>query len=141
VVTGLSTKTGYDKIFNWVDYALVELPNMRDILNALPTPNNPKKAIYIMHMPPARLKLGQLYHQNLDIGSEDIRQFIKEKQPLLTLHGHIHEAPETTTGKWINHIGNTICIQPGQTELNDTALIYAEIDLDKRDYTRKVQVI
>ena len=55
-----------------------------------------------MHMPPASLHLGQLQYPALDIGSVDIYYFLKEKQPLLSLHGHIHECPDTQKGKWIN---------------------------------------
>jgi Icc-related predicted phosphoesterase len=35
---------------------------------------------------------------------------------LLALHGHIHESPEMS-GCWTAHIGNTICVQPGEEEL------------------------
>jgi len=30
------------------------------------------------------------------------------------LHGHIHEAPEVG-GIWIEHLGSTVCINPGQS--------------------------
>lgn len=74
------------------------------------------KTVYITHMPPSYLNLGQLLHQDLDVGSNDIYEFFKEKQPLLTLHGHIHEFPDTFKGKWINNIDKTTCINTGQTE-------------------------
>lgn len=93
---------------------------------------------YVMYMPPAGLRLGQLLYQDLDIGSVDIYDFIKEKQPLLSLHGHIHEAPDMEKGKWINQIHNTACIQTGQTELGDIDMIYAELDLRKQEYLRKI---
>ena len=34
-----------------------------------------------MHMPPAGLRLGQLRYQDLDIGSVDIYEFLKETLP------------------------------------------------------------
>lgn len=43
----------------------------------------------------AGLRLGQLLYHDLDIGSVDIYEFLKAKQPLLSLHGHIHESPDT----------------------------------------------
>lgn len=89
-------------------------------------------------MPPAGLRLGQLRYQDLDIGSLDIYQFLKHKQPLLSLHGHIHESPDTEKGRWINQILQTTCIQIGQTELYDSYMTYAELDLLKRKYERKV---
>jgi len=125
----ISNDSGFGTIENWIEYATTQLPKMREILNKLPKPDNFIKAVYVMHMPPAGLKLGQLSFQDMDIGSTDIYNFIKEKQPLLTLHGHIHESPDTQTGKWINSIKKTTCINPGQTETNSDVLIYANIDL------------
>lgn len=135
---GISNETEYNRIDNWLEHSKTNLPHMCDILNELPTPTNPNKTVYITHMPPAGLGLGQLLYQDLDIGSVDIYKFFKEKQPLLTLHGHIHESPDTQKGKWINQILDTTCIQPGQTELHDNKMIYAEIDLKKQDYQRKI---
>lgn len=94
-----------------------------------------------MHMPPAGLRLGQLYSQDLDIGSIDIYYFLKEKQPLLSLHGHIHECFDTRKGKWINGINNTTCIQSGQTEFYDDKMVYVEIDLFNEKYERNVILI
>ena len=130
----LSNDIGYDEIYNWFEYA-AELPNMKDILKELPKPNDYDKTIYVTHIAPSYLRLGQLLYQDLDIGSGDIYNFFKEKQPLLTLHGHIHESPDTEKGKWINTLNNTTCINPGQTELNGD-LVYADIDLDNKVYKR-----
>jgi Icc-related predicted phosphoesterase len=46
-------------------------------------------------------------------GSRSIKAFIGENQPLLTLHGHIHESPELS-GAYFDRIGKTISINPGQ---------------------------
>lgn len=137
-VAGISNEYGYDKIFNWLEYSRTELPYMSDILKTLPEPENPKQTVYVMHMPPAGLRLGQLLYQDLDIGSVDIYDFLKEKQPLLSLHGHIHESPDTEKGKWINQIIRTTCIQPGQTELGDSDMVYVELDLQKQEFLRKI---
>ncbi len=45
-------------------------------------------------------------------GSRAVRRWIEEWQPLLTLHGHIHESPYLS-GHWAEYIGGTICINPG----------------------------
>ncbi len=134
----LSSEKGHIEIPNWFEYATSQLPKMENKLNDLPISSNYEKTIFIIHMPPANLKLGQLLYQDLDIGSVDIYNFIQEKQPLLTLHGHIHESPDTETGKWINSINNTTCIQPGQSEVNNDILIYVDIDLENKKYTREV---
>ncbi len=137
-VAGISNKYGYDKIYNWLEYANTELPYMCNVLSELPQVSDSKKTVYIMHMPPANLRLGQLLYQDLDIGSVDIYKFLKDKQPLLSLHGHIHESPDTEKGKWINNIFKTTCIQPGQTELFDDKMVYVELDLLNERYERKV---
>jgi len=70
------------------------------------------------------------------VGSNAIHAFIKAKQPLLTLHGHIHESPDVS-GKWFSKLGKTLCTQPGQYgQLEDFA--YSVIDLDKMSYDRFV---
>jgi Icc-related predicted phosphoesterase len=40
-------------------------------------------------------------------GSPAVRQLIEEVQPLLSLHGHIHES------KGVTRIGRTVAINPG----------------------------
>ncbi|XBX09056.1 metallophosphoesterase [Enterocloster clostridioformis] len=137
-VAGISNEYGYDRIYNWLEYSRTKLPYMCDILNDLPEPENPQQMVYVMHMPPAGLRLGQLLYQDMDIGSVDIYEFLKETQPQLSLHGHIHESPDTQKGRWINQIRDTACIQVGQTELHDNDMVYAEIDLQSREYSRKV---
>lgn len=86
----------------------------------------------------AGLRLGQLLYQDLDIGSVDIYEFLKAKQPLLSLHGHIHESPDTEKGSWMNQIGTTTYIQSGQTEFGDSSMVYAEIDLKSGAYARRI---
>jgi len=50
-------------------------------------------------------------HAPLDVhvGSVAIRRFIEERQPLVTLHGHIHESARLT-GSWREQIGRTHCL-------------------------------
>ncbi len=75
-------------------------------------------AIFIMHSPPYNTYLDRagldgikIDNKPLDVhvGSEAIRKFIEEKQPLLTLHGHIHEST-ARTGHWKQEIGKTVCM-------------------------------
>ncbi len=76
------------------------------------------RAIFLFHAPPHGTPLdraaldGKTHnHAPLDvhIGSIAIRRFIEERQPLLTLHGHVHESARLT-GMWKTEIGNTVCI-------------------------------
>jgi len=72
---------------------------------------NPKKTVYIFHAPPYGTKLDML-HNKEHKGSEAIRNFIEKNQPLLSLHGHIHESPEIS-GTIRQKIGETLCVNPG----------------------------
>jgi Icc-related predicted phosphoesterase len=76
------------------------------------------RAVFLFHTPPGDTSLdraaldGKTYeHVPLDVhvGSIAVKRFIEERQPLLTLHGHIHEAARLT-GEWKIRIGRTVCI-------------------------------
>ena len=73
------------------------------------------RAIFLFHAPPYKTKLDRaalddkkIDHVPLDphVGSIAIQRFIEERQPLLTLHGHIHESTRLT-GSWKDRMGNT----------------------------------
>ena len=99
------------------------LPTIEDELQRLPQPAIPETAIYVMHMPPSGAGLDMCCGGRA-VGSEAIREFIAAHQPLITLHGHIHESP-MVSGRWRNWIGRTVCVQPGQ---NDDDLVCVLID-------------
>ena len=72
-------------------------------------------AIFLFHSPPYRTNLDRaaldgkkIDHAPLDlnVGSIAIRRFIETRQPLLTLHGHVHESARIT-GSWKDRIGRT----------------------------------
>jgi uncharacterized protein len=73
------------------------------------------RAIILFHAPPYRTALDRaaldtvrVEHVAVDVhvGSIALRRFIEERQPLLTLHGHVHEAPRLT-GAWRDKLGST----------------------------------
>jgi Icc-related predicted phosphoesterase len=75
-------------------------------------------AIFLFHTPPydtgldrAALDGKQVDYVFLDVhvGSIAVRRFIESKQPLLTLHGHVHESARIT-GIWKEPIGRTVAI-------------------------------
>ncbi len=82
-------------------------------LDHLPRLLDPKKTVYVMHSPPLGTRLDLIQGGN-SAGSRSIKAFIERNQPLLTLHGHIHEAPELS-GAYVDRIGETLCINPGQS--------------------------
>jgi Icc-related predicted phosphoesterase len=82
---------------------------------------NPRRAIFNVHVPPYESSLDTAFEVDDDLryvmkggrphevatGSPAVRQIIEETQPLLSLHGHIHES------KGVTRIGRTMAINPG----------------------------
>jgi Icc-related predicted phosphoesterase len=73
------------------------------------------KAVFLFHAPPYQTSLDRLAvdgkkieHAPLDkhAGSIAIYRFIKKRQPLISLHGHIHESARLTAA-WRQQIGRT----------------------------------
>jgi Icc-related predicted phosphoesterase len=63
-------------------------------------------------------------------GRSAVREFIEKHQPLLGLHGHIHES------KGVAKIGRTVCVNPG-SEYTEGILKGFLVELDEkgiRDY-------
>ncbi len=85
---------------------------IRGDLPALQIPENHRRAIYVMHSPPYGTKLDRIQGGRF-VGSHAIRSFIEGRQPLLTLHGHIHESP-AVSGGYLERIGETLAVNPGQ---------------------------
>ena len=81
----------------------------------------PARAIFNLHVPPYDSTLdtaAELDEQLsvvtigsepklIPVGSTAVRELIERYQPLLSLHGHVHESPGAT------RIGRTLCINPG----------------------------
>ncbi len=74
-----------------------------------------KKTIYVFHAPPHGTRLDMLSNREHK-GSEAIRNFIEKEQPLLCLHGHIHESTEVS-GVIKQKIGKTVCVNPGSGKI------------------------
>jgi Icc-related predicted phosphoesterase len=75
------------------------------------------RSILLFHAPPYQTSLDRaaldgrmIDHVPLDVhvGSIAIRRFIEARQPLVTLHGHVHESARLT-GAWSQQIGRTRC--------------------------------
>jgi Icc-related predicted phosphoesterase len=81
----------------------------------------PRRAIFNIHVPPRESSLDTAFEVDDELryvmkggrphevatGSSAVRQIIEEVQPLLSLHGHIHES------KGVTKIGRTVAINPG----------------------------
>jgi Icc-related predicted phosphoesterase len=73
------------------------------------------RAVFLFHAPPYHTALDRaaLDGRSVDwapldvhVGSIAVRRFIEARQPLVTLHGHIHESARLT-GRWRERIGRT----------------------------------
>jgi len=73
------------------------------------------KSIFLFHAPPYKTALDRAALDNVKVdgvpvdvhtGSIAIKNFIEDRQPLITLHGHIHESAKMT-GKWSERRGRT----------------------------------
>ncbi|MFW9990232.1 MAG: phosphoesterase, partial [Candidatus Odinarchaeota archaeon] len=131
----LSTPNGFKKLEDWFSCAN-NLPTIEEELKNLIKPSNMKNTVYIFHNPPVNLDLDVTYDHK-KVGSEAEYAFLKENQPKLSLHGHIHESPYVS-GKWFSQLGDTICIQPGQFQQDKNSLIYVLIDLETMNIERKI---
>lgn len=91
-------------------YATIE-KDLKSLSNGM----DMSQSIFLFHTPPYQTKLDRaaldgkcVEGVNLDlyIGSIAVRRFIERRQPLLTLHGHVHESARLT-GSWQDEIGRT----------------------------------
>src|SRR5690606_24475456 len=97
---------------------------------------NPGNAVFNIHVPPHRSGLDEAPELDKDlrpvlagqalkpVGSTALREVIEKYQPLLGLHGHIHE------GRGSTRIGKTLCINPGSM-YEQGALLGAIVQLGK----------
>jgi Icc-related predicted phosphoesterase len=92
-------------------------------------------AVFLFHSPPYETNLDRaaldgkkIDHAPLDVhvGSIAIRRFIEKKQPLLTLHGHVHESARIT-GSWKDKIGRTYSFSAAH-DGDELALIRFELE-------------
>ena len=125
----LSTPNGWHEIKDWFSYART-LPTIKDELERLVRPQDMAQSIYSIHMPPHGLGLDQVGNGE-KVGSKTIYDFLRNHQPRLSLHGHIHESPDVS-GSWHARLGDTLCIQPGQLD----PFTYVTIDLDTLEFDR-----
>jgi uncharacterized protein len=107
----------------------------------------PARSVFNLHVPPIRTALdtAPLVDENLSpiiqggsllmgpAGSEAVRHVIEKYQPLLALHGHIHESRGTVK------IGKTVCINPGSA-YGEGVLHGALFELDKRKGLKRYQL-
>jgi Icc-related predicted phosphoesterase len=98
-----------------VDEHEMRYGTIREDLIRLTGTHDLSRAILLFHAPPYQSKLDRAALDgkrvegvplDLHIGSVAVRRFIQERQPWITLHGHVHESTRLT-GEWRDRIGRT----------------------------------
>jgi Icc-related predicted phosphoesterase len=107
---------------------------------------DPSRAIFNLHCPPFKSGLDEAPAIDADlkllhggralrpVGSTAVRQSIEKYQPLLSLHGHIHES------KGAIKIGKTLSINPGSS-YEEGMLMGAIIQLDPKRGIKSYQLV
>ncbi len=121
----------------WSEMRKAKVPFMEDLLKSLPKPTEGNKVIYVLHDPPYNVGLDNCKDGDKP-GSKAIAKFLEESNSYMSFHGHIHESPKIS-GVWHTKIGNTICIQPGQTEFEVPELHYVLVDTDTNTFERFIK--
>lgn len=110
---GVSPEQGHRSVprpVNRVRFATIQ-KDLEELAGERPLDN----AVFLFHSPPFDTCLDRVANDgrmidavplDLHVGSVAIRRFIEQRQPLLTLHGHIHESARLT-GSWKDRIGRT----------------------------------
>jgi Icc-related predicted phosphoesterase len=101
--------------------------------------NDPRRSVFMIHVPPhdSGLDTAPLLDENLrptvsagdvlrgPVGSTAVRQIIETYQPVLAIHGHIHESGGE------RKIGKTLCVNPG-SEANHGILRGYLVDIGRK---------
>ncbi len=103
-----------------------DLETIEEQLAAMTVPSAPW--VFVAHAPPRGTHLDRTFG-GAAYGSQAIREAIEKHQPLLSLHGHIHES-SIVTGHWQDTLGATTSVNTGQS---GNHLNYAIIDIDVQD--------
>jgi uncharacterized protein len=110
--------------------------------------DDPAKAVFNLHCPPNETHLDQATKLDeelrpvtdaggpvmIGVGSTAVREAIERHQPLLGLHGHVHESPGS------EKLGTTICVNPG-SDYGDGVLRGAILDLEPERGVRTWQIV
>ena len=107
---------------------------------------DPSRAIFNLHCPPFKSGLDEAPAIDADlkllhggralrpVGSTAVREAIERHQPLLSLHGHIHES------KGAVKLGKTLAINPGSA-YEEGMLMAAIINLDAKKGVKSYQLV
>ncbi|QGA54162.1 phosphoesterase [Sulfolobus sp. E5-1-F] len=90
-----------------------------------------ERSIINFHMPPLNTKLDnvKIGIRKSHVGSKAVLDLITEFQPLISLHGHVHESTS------MDKIGETIAINPGSLyQLGDPSIVTFEVHKELKSF-------
>jgi Icc-related predicted phosphoesterase len=141
--------TGYSNITPWESPRELDEDALGERIEAMfAQVSDPENLIAVLHPPPRGTDLDQAPEIDADfrvqmeagvpklipVGSSAVRDFIEHRQPLLGLHGHVHES------KAEQLLGRTLCINPG-SEYTEGTLCGALVSIaDRRVLTHQLVV-
>lgn len=94
---------------------------------------NPGPVIAVLHSPPANTCCDCMLNGE-HVGSRAIRTWIERRQPLLTLHGHIHESPQVAK-TFAGRIGATWVVNPGSDKQRSYFVFIDTENVDAMEHT------
>ncbi len=115
---------GYSNLTPFHSHRELPEPRIAAVLNELADKlSDVHAAIFNVHVPPHASNLDNAPERDerlkvkthngkprfIPVGSTAVRQVLLERQPLLGLHGHVHESGGST------RLGGTLCINPGSS--------------------------
>jgi uncharacterized protein len=129
--------TGYSNPTPWATPRELSEEGLRARLESMfAEVKRPETLVAVLHAPPYGTQLDQAPAIDGDlklkraggspavapVGSTAVRDFIMDRQPLLALHGHVHES------RGIERLGRTLCVNPG-SEYSAGSLLCAVVTL------------
>lgn len=85
--------------------------SLEEMLDKTPVCSGP--FILVSHAPPADSNL-DLLMEGKHVGSHAVRNFLERRQPILSLHGHLHESP-IVSGHISHRFEKCLAVNPGQS--------------------------
>lgn len=114
--------TGYSNCTPWKTFRELDEDQLFDKIKVMISAlDDVPNSVFNIHVPPygsgldeapeldENLKPKFAGRSTVPVGSTAVKKIIEEYQPLLSLHGHIHE------GRGMKKIGRTLCLNPGST--------------------------
>jgi Icc-related predicted phosphoesterase len=120
----------------------IEYTTIQQELEQMINGDDMTKAIFLFHSPPYKTHLDRasldgmmIDHVPLDVhvGSIAIKRMVEEKQPMVTLHGHIHESARLT-GHWQQQLGRTMAFNAAHDGPELSLVVF---DLDNPSAARR----